>query len=152
MLYKTPEQKRKRNMRIHHRAAHNSDPLTELKREAETMKDPEHKNITEHMIVVMAALEVGANVDRLVKRTGYNRKFVEGLELRMRKAGLWVGELVDDRECLDQDSEPLYGIFRHTLVAQGTATRIPNMNGGCVYLDAETGDVSGEWSPKGTRT
>ena len=48
------------------------------------------------MLVVMVALEVGANVDRLVERTGYNRDFIENISLRMRKAGLWLGEVVDD--------------------------------------------------------
>jgi hypothetical protein len=131
-VHELVEFERKGNMRMHDRSAHNIDPLTELKCEVETMRDPEHKNLTEHMIVVMAALEAGANVNRLVKRTGYNRKFIESIERRMRKAGLWVAELVDDQECLDLESP--YGIFSHALVAQGTVTRIRNMNGGYVYL------------------
>ncbi len=139
-------------MRIYLRSADENDPLTELKREVESMTDPENKSITQHMIVVMATLEGGANSDRLVKRTGYSREFIERIEFRMRKAGLWVGELVDDRESLDLDIEPLYGIFSHALVAQGAITRIPSMNGGCVYLDAETGEVEGEWSPRASRT
>jgi hypothetical protein len=139
-------------MKMHHRSAQNNDPLRELKREVEAMQDSQNKSTNEHMIVLMAALEVGANVDRLVERTGYNKTFIEGIEFRMRKAGLWIGEVVDDREWLDQDLEPLEGIFRHALVAEGSVTRISNMNGSCVYLDAGTGEVSGEWYPKATRT
>jgi hypothetical protein len=127
---------------------HESTSLRELQRAVEEMRNPEHKSITEHMIVVMAALEVGANVGRLVERTGYQRDFIESISLRMRKATLWVGELVDDREWWDHRSEPLLrGIFRHGLVARGTLNRVPNSDGGCTYLDAETGEVSGEWNP-----
>jgi hypothetical protein len=121
--------------------------LKELKRAVEAMKDPEQKEVTECMLVVMAALEVGANVDRLIERTGYKRDFIESISLRMRKAGLWDGELADDREWSNQSLEPLLGIFSHGLVAQGAVNRMPNPNGGCTYLDAETGEVSGEWKP-----
>ena len=38
--------------------------------------------------------------------------------------------------------------FVTALVAQGAVTRMPNMNGGYVYIDVETGEVSGKWSPK----
>jgi len=137
---------------MRHRSTDKSAFLNDLKRQVASMKDPENRNITQHMIVVMAALEVGANLDRLVARTGYPREFIEGISLRMRKAGIWIGELVDDRELSDQDSELLRGIFGHALVAQGEVTRKPNMNGGYVYIDVETGEVSGEWSPKGSQT
>lgn len=133
------------------RSKQKNDALTELKREVESIKDPENRSISEHMIVVMAALGVGANLDRLVELTGYSREFIEGISFRMRKAGLWEGESVDTRELSDQDSELLRGVFAHALVAQGAVTRVPNVNGGCVYIDSETGEVSGEWSPSESR-
>jgi hypothetical protein len=126
---------------------HESSSLTKLRRAVEEMRDPEDKAITECMLVVIAALEVGANVDRLVQNTGYERDFIEGISVRMRKAALWLGELVDDREWCEQDPKPMFGIIRHALVAKGTSLRVPNTNGGCTYLDAETGEVSGEWNP-----
>jgi hypothetical protein len=125
--------------------------LKELKRAVAEMRNPEHKSITEYMTVVVQALEVGANVDRLVKCTGYRRDYIERISLRMRKAELWVGELVDDREWWDHRSDPAWGIFRYGLVAQGTLNRVPNPNGGCAYLDAETGEFSGEWDPQSRR-
>ena len=132
---------------MHHLSTKKRSSLRELKRAVEAMKDPEQKEITECMLVVMVAVEVGANVDRLVERTGYNRDFIENISLRMCKAGLWVGEVIDDREWSDQSLEPLLGVFSHGLVAQGAVNRVPNPNGGCTYLDAETGEVSGEWNP-----
>jgi hypothetical protein len=42
------------------------------------------------------------------------------------------------------------GIFSHALVAQGALNRVTNTNGGCIYFDAETGEVSGEWNPPPT--
>ncbi len=78
---------------MHHLSTKKRSSVGELKRAVEAMKDPEQKEITECMLVVMVALEVGANV------------------------------------------------------AQGTVNRVPNPNGGCTYLDAETGEVSGEWNP-----
>jgi hypothetical protein len=141
------EFEREENTRMHHLSVRKSSSLRELKRAVEEMRDPEDKSIAEHMLVVIEALEVGANVDRLVARTGYTRDFIESISVRMREAGLWVGELVDDREWWDHRSEELWGIFRHGLVAQGTLNRVSNPNGGCTYVDSEAGEVSGEWNP-----
>jgi hypothetical protein len=132
---------------MHHPSTIKNSSLRELNHAIEEIRDPEDKSIAEHMLVVVKALEVGANVDRLVKCTGYRRDYIEGISLRMRKAELWVGELVDDREWWDHRSDPSPGIFWHGLVAQGVLNRVPNPNGGCTYLDAETGEVSGEWNP-----
>jgi hypothetical protein len=133
-----------------HLSTHNSSSLRELKRAVEEMRDPEDREINECMLIVIAALEVGANVKRLVELTGYNGDFIGSISLRMRKAALWIEEAVDDRELWDDRSQPLLGIFSHALVAQGTLNRVPNTNGGCTYLDAETGEVSGEWNPPST--
>lgn len=48
--------------------------------------------------VLVAALKVGANVDRLAKETGYPKDFVQAIWRRMSRAGLPVGELVDNLE------------------------------------------------------
>jgi hypothetical protein len=71
---------------MHHLSSKRNSSLKELKRAVAEMRNPEHKSITEHMIVVVQALEVGANVDRLVKCTGYTRDYIESISLRMRKA------------------------------------------------------------------
>jgi hypothetical protein len=137
-------------MRMDHPSTHNSSSLRELKRAVEEMRDPEDREINECMLIVIAALQVGANVKRLVELTGYNRDCIRSISLRMRKAALWVEEAVDDREWWDHRSQPLLGIFSHALVAQGTLNRVPNANGGWIYFDAETGEVSGEWNPPPT--
>jgi hypothetical protein len=141
------EFEREENTQMHHPSTKKNSSLRELKHAIEEIRDPEDKSIAEHMLVVMKALEVGVNVNRLVTRTGYTRDFIESISVRMREAGLWVGELVDDREWWDHRSEELWRIFRHGLVAQGTLNRVSNPNGGCTYLDAEMGEVSGEWNP-----
>jgi hypothetical protein len=124
-----------------------NNSLRQLKLVVEAMKDLEQKEVTECMLVVMVALEVGASVDRLVERIGYKREFIMRISLRMRKAKLWIGELVDDREWWEQGSQTMRGIFTHALVGQGSVNRVLNLNGGCTYFDAETGEVSGEWNP-----
>ena len=64
---------------MRHRSTDKSAFFNDLKRQVASMEDPEIRSITEHMIVVMAALEVGTNLDRLVARTGYPREFIEGI-------------------------------------------------------------------------
>ena len=135
---------------MHQRSNSKSRFLRRLKREAAAMKNFEDRTVTEHMIVVMVASEVGTDVDDLVERTGYKKDFIENISIRMRKAGLWNGQQVDDREWCDPNLLSLRGIFSHALVAQGSVTRVPNEHGGYTYLDAETGEVSGEWNPTGT--
>ncbi len=102
------------------------------------------------MVVVISALEVGPDVDRLVEYTGYVKDFIEAISHRMRAARLWIGDLVDDREWRDKDEELLLDIFRHASVAQGSLLREVNENGGCAYFDAETRQPEGEWQ-NGTR-
>jgi hypothetical protein len=103
--------------------------------------------LSNRLVVVISALEVGADVDRLIEYTGYGREFIEAISRRMRAAGLWTGELVDDREWRDKDDEFMADIFTHGLVAEGTLIRKPDENGGCTYFDAETEDWAGEWHP-----
>jgi hypothetical protein len=134
-------------MRDNNRFARISDLLKVLKREIKNSRSAEDRRISECMVVVMSALAVGADVDRLVEHTGHPRDFIESISARMRKAGLWIGELVDVREWRDAEEELMLDIFTHAMVAQGTLLREPEENGGCTYLDAETGEWSGEWHP-----
>jgi hypothetical protein len=78
------------------------DSLSDLKQLTENITDPEDKLTTECMTVLISTLAVGANVDRLVKQTGYSRKLIEAISVRMRKAGLWIGDFVDDTAWFDQ--------------------------------------------------
>jgi hypothetical protein len=78
------------------------DPLRDLRGLAEKITNPEDKLTTECMAVLISSLAAGANVNRLVKKTGYSRKLIEAISIRMRKAGLWIGELIDDTTWYDQ--------------------------------------------------
>lgn len=107
------------------------------------MSDNEDKTISETMLVLVAALELGAVVDLLAKQTGLPNEFISAIAQGMRKAGLWTGEYVDDREWWDRED----GLFRHGMVAAGILLRQPNQNGGCEYFDAESGEFEMEWNP-----
>jgi hypothetical protein len=123
------------------------DLLATLKREIVGKTDPDDKRVSEHMVMVMAAVCFGTDVDRLANYTGYSKTLIESVSIRMRTAELWIGEFIDDREWWDTDPIPIRGIFNHALVAQGDVIRASRTDGGCTYLDAETGEVSGEWTP-----
>jgi len=128
-----------------------NDLLTSLKSGIEKISDAEHRNTSECMVVVISALKVGADVDRLIEYTGYSKDFVESISRRMRAAGLWIDELVDDREWRDSGKELLADVFRHALVAKGTLIREITENGGCIYFDSETREIWAEWCPPATR-
>lgn len=129
------------------RSAPASDLLKILRLGIEKISDAEHRNIAQCMVVVISAVEVGADIDRVVEHTGYGRDFIEAISHRMRAAKLWIGELVDDREWRDKDEELMRDIFRHALVAEGSVLRECDENGGCTYLDAEARQWVGEWHP-----
>jgi hypothetical protein len=128
-----------------------NDSLKLLKAEIEKISDPDAQTIAQCMVVVLSALEVGADIGSLVKRTGYSKDFVEGISRRMRAAGLWIGELVDDREWREKDEELMSDVFRHALVVKGTLLRELTENGGCIYFDSETREIRGEWCPPAMR-
>lgn len=122
--------------------------LEELKRLIEKTQDLEHRQISECMVILLSALEVGADADRLTQRTGCQREFIEAISRRMRQAGLWIGEMVDDQEWWDQDDNlRVFALFTHALVALGQLTRKRTEGGGCSYIDPQTGEVVDEWSP-----
>jgi len=111
------------------------------------IKNPMHKEIFEHMLVVNSAIEVSADIDALVEQTGYSRKFIEGISIRMREARLWIGRRVDDREWWDPSIQSGLALFIHACVAKGDVLRIPHDDGSYAYTDSETGKVAWEWKP-----
>jgi hypothetical protein len=121
------------------------DPLRDLRGLAENITDPEDKLTTECMIVLVSTLAVGANVDRLVKQTGYSRKLIEEISVRMRKAGLWIGDLVDDTAWFDQKGGLTAAFYFQALVAKGQLLREWTEDGRFRYLDAATGEVEQDW-------
>jgi hypothetical protein len=112
-----------------------------LKRQIGKIEDAGDRRTAECMVVLLSALHSGTDVDRLAAYTGYPKDFIETISQRMRKAGLWVGKLVDDEEWWDREGNLTSGFFAHALVAQGRLIRVRTEDGGCRYLDPETGDV-----------
>jgi hypothetical protein len=94
----------------------------------------------------LAASVVGANVDRLTNESGYPRDFIEAISQRMRKAGLWIGEAVDNMEWKDAN-DLTFEFYLHSQVALGTVMRELSPDGRCRYLDTETKKPVTEWSP-----
>jgi hypothetical protein len=121
------------------------DPLRDLRGLADNITDPEDKLTTECMAVLISALAVGANVDRLVKQTGYSRKLIEEISVRMRKAGFWIGDLVDDTAWYDQKGGLTADFHAQALVAKGQLLREWTEDGRFRYLDAATGEVVQDW-------
>ena len=122
--------------------------LDDLKSEIIKMKDPQDKLTAQCMVVLLSAVGVGADVDRLIEQTGYPRYFIDCISLRMRKAGLWIGDLVDDREWWGADGNLTWRFFAQALVAQGAYVRERTQGDGSIYLSFTTGEVKGEWRPR----
>ncbi|MGA7755743.1 MAG: hypothetical protein WCB05_23135 [Candidatus Sulfotelmatobacter sp.] len=116
------------------------DPfLAELKATVEAIADPEDRETSRALTILVSSLDVGADVERLSQHTGFSKEVVQQIADHMIEAGLWVGELVDDTEWWDEDGE-LDGVvlFAHAQVALGSILRksLPD----CIlYIDRETG-------------
>ena len=122
------------------------DPLRDLRGLANNITDPEDKLTSECMAVLISSLAVGANVNRLVKKTGSSRKLIEAILIRMRKAGLWIGELIDDTTWYDQQGGLTADFYSQALVAKGQLLREWTEDGRFRYLDAATGEVCQDWT------
>lgn len=111
------------------------------------IKNPMHKEIFEHMLVVNSAIEVSADIDALVEHTGYSPKLIEGISIRTRDARLWIGRSVDDREWWDGSLQSGLALFIHACVAKGDMRRMPRDDGSYAYINSQTGNVGWEWKP-----
>ncbi|MBZ5514907.1 MAG: hypothetical protein LAN62_08695 [Acidobacteriia bacterium] len=134
-------------MEIPRKAARHTETLRTFKRLIKEMKDAKAKLTSECMLILISALEVGANVDRLVEHTGYSRELIEAISGRMRKAGLWIGEWVDDIGWWDQKGNLTSEFYAQTQVAIGRSLREWTQAGRFRYVDAATGEVVRDWSP-----
>jgi hypothetical protein len=59
---------------------------SKFKQVTSEIKNPVHKDMIEHMLVVNSAIEVSADIGAVVERTGYSGKFIERISIRMREA------------------------------------------------------------------
>lgn len=125
------------------RASTNVD-LEEFKKTIQTAR-PEHREISQAMLVLILALEVGPNTDRSVEATEYPRDFVDAIVKRMHQAELWTDDVVDDREWWDVNENFIgVGLFAHAQVALGLKKRERTATG-ARYLDVKTGAVVHVW-------
>jgi len=124
----------------------NDHSLRHIKQLAGDITAPKEKLTTQCMLILFSALEVGADVDRLVERTGYSRELIEAISVRMRKAGLWIGKWVDDTVWWDPKGDLTSDFYAHAQIAQGLLLREWTKDGRFRYLDAATGEVVRDWS------
>jgi hypothetical protein len=124
--------------------------LSALRKLTEDISNPEGREISKVMAVLLATLEVGPNADNLANKTGYPLDFLKSIVARMRHAGLWAEDAVDDREWWTADGElDGAGLYAHALVALGKMKR-EKTSRGAQYLDTATGEIAREWrSPDG---
>jgi hypothetical protein len=123
-----------------------TDLLRSLKQSIEDLEDGRDKVISKCLLILLAAVEVGADVDRIVEYTGYPRDFIEGVSKRMRAADPWMGELVDYFGWFDQEEDLTAESYAHALIAKGDLVRSWRRNGRYRYIDVATGEVVRDWT------
>jgi hypothetical protein len=115
-----------------------------FRRMIDDMADPQEKEVSKAMLVLVTARDLGPDPAQLVQKTGYPEEFIAEIVSRMREAHLW-GDMIDDREWWDRHGDlsgP--GLLSHAGVALGQLQRIETATG-CIYRDNETGEVVHEW-------
>ena len=117
----------------------------DFRRRIEEISDPEDKEISKAMDVLVTALKVVPDADQLVEKTGYPRAFIDGIVTRMQEAKLWSNDLVDDREWWGEDGE-IKGVmvFMQGHVALGLLKREETPTS-IRYIEVSSGDVVGEY-------
>ena len=119
--------------------------FAELRQAVQQMSDGRDREIAIAMSILVSALEVGPDVDRLVQYTRYARDLVAAISDRMREADLWAEDLIDDIEWWEENGElRVFGLFLHAEVALGLVRREITSNG-VKYFDARTGEKVHEW-------
>ena len=119
---------------------------TQLRNAIAVTKDPHDQEVAKAMFILLTVLTVGLDPERIADETGCPASFVRTIVARMRQAGLWTDDVVDDREWWQSDGELAgIGLFRHALVALGEVIRLPTATG-AMYVDAETAEIVAEWN------
>ena len=127
-------------------SARHTELLRSLKQSIEDLEEGKDKVISKCLLILLASVEVGADVDRIVEYTGYLREFIEAVSQRMRAADLWMGELVDDFGWFDQEQNLTAESYAHVLIAKGDLVRSWRRNGRYRYIDVATGEVVRDWT------
>ena len=132
-------------MQIPGKSARHTELLRSLKQSIEDLEDGKDKLISNCLLILLASLEVGADVDRIVEYTGYPREFIEAVSQRMRAADLWMGELVDYFGWFDQEENLTAESYAHALIAKGDLVRGWPRNDRYRYVDVTTGEGVRDW-------
>jgi hypothetical protein len=132
-------------MQIPGKSVRNTELLRHLKQLIEATENGKDKLITKCMLILIASLGVGADVDQLVEYTGYPRELIEAVSQRMRNADLWIGELVDDSGWWDQENNLTAEFYARALVAKGDLVRDRPRNGRYRYIEVATGKAVRDW-------
>jgi hypothetical protein len=106
-----------------------------LKRAIQSTKDPDHRETSVAMYILVAANVVGADVWRLSDRTGYQVADIREFENNLREARLWIGAFVDSLEWqVEDERQMMFVLFMHAQVARGLLRRRLEGNF-AIYLD-----------------
>jgi hypothetical protein len=62
------------------------------------------RRVLKIMFILIASIEVGPDVDRIVEATGLDAAFVHLIDRRMRKSGLWVADHLNQNPSDDLDA------------------------------------------------
>lgn len=111
----------------------NSDKA--LRRAIQSTENPDHRETSMAMHVLVVANEVGADVWRLSDQTGYEVADIRKFENNLRAAGLWRGEFADSVEWLTEgDERKMFILYVQAQVACGLLRRRVDGNF-AIYLD-----------------
>src|SRR5271157_72162 len=95
-----------------------------LKRAIQLIKDPDDRETSMAMHILVAANVVGADVFRVSDRTGYEVAEIRKFENNLRAARLWIGEFVDDLEWhIGDEHQMTFALSMHAEVARGLLRR-----------------------------
>ena len=90
-----------------------------------TRASDKENDSTRAAVVILVAFHRDANVPRLAKMTGYSVAFVQQIAERMKKSGIWKGEMVD---CEYWIRGGLAAFILDLLVAEGEFGRLSQKN------------------------
>lgn len=108
-----------------------------LNADIDSISNRQHKTQAKVALALVAALAVGTELNALVRYTGYPRRFVAEVTMRMDQAGLWSDCSINSDTWFDA-SENLKSIFWcHVLVGAGEARVEISEAGGCTFIPFE---------------
>ena len=101
------------------------------------INDADDRETSMGIHLIIAALKVGPNVDRLCEEGGWEADQIRPMAQRLREAKLWSDDFVDDREwAVDDERQMMWVLFLQAHVARGILRRTLDADYAC-YVDKE---------------